>query len=148
MREAGRLGVCLTSDKSVLSWRMDEQSTKGTRVTKVAMNWNVIYRQRNEDIRKVKRGKSKHTTKKVIWQSTCGKKTWWPTMHLLKSLGSTPGRALMRRGNMWVGPSGKRRPPETRLRATPIIQLKVAVSWWGSVRVSRAGYVLTHREKT
>lgn len=69
-------------------------------------------------------------------------------MHLLKSFGSTPGRALMSRGSMWVGPSGKRCPPDTRLRATPIMQLRVAVSWWGSVRVSRAGYVLRSRQKT
>ncbi len=63
-------------------------------------------------------------------------------MHLLKSLGSIPGRALMRRGSMCVGPSGNLWPPATRLRATLIIQLRVAVSWWGSVRVSMAGYVL------
>lgn len=69
-------------------------------------------------------------------------------MHLLKSFGSTPGRALMSRGSMWVGPSGKRCPPDTRLRATPIMQLKVAVSWWGSVRVSKAGYVLWQSEGT
>lgn len=31
-----------TSVKSVLSCRADEQSTKGTRVTNVAINWNVI----------------------------------------------------------------------------------------------------------
>lgn len=70
------------------------------------------------------------------------------TMHLLKSFGSTPGRALMSRGSMWVGPSGKRCPPDTRLRATPIMQLRVAVSWWGSVKVSRAGYVLWQRQRT
>lgn len=50
------------------------------------------------------------------------------TMHLLKSFGSTPGSALMSKGNMCVGPSGKRCPPDTRLRATPIMQLRVAVS--------------------
>lgn len=38
--------TCLTSVRSILSWRMDEQSTKGTRVTNVAMNWNVICRHR------------------------------------------------------------------------------------------------------
>lgn len=32
----------LTSVKSFFSWRADEQSTKGTRVVKVAMNWKVI----------------------------------------------------------------------------------------------------------
>lgn len=31
-----------TSVKSFFSWRADEQSTKGTKVVKVAMNWNVI----------------------------------------------------------------------------------------------------------
>lgn len=51
------------------------------------------------------------------------------TMHLLKSLGSTPGNALINRGSMCVGPSGNHLPPDTKLRATPITQLKVAVSW-------------------
>lgn len=37
----------ITSVKSVLSRRADEQSTKGTRVTNVAINWNVIYRHRD-----------------------------------------------------------------------------------------------------
>lgn len=37
----------ITSVKSVLSCRADEQSTKGTRVTNVAMNWNVIYTDRD-----------------------------------------------------------------------------------------------------
>lgn len=64
------------------------------------------------------------------------------TMHLLKSFGSTPGNALINRGSMCVGPSGNHLPPDTKLRATPMTQLKVAVSWWGSVKVSSAGYVL------
>lgn len=49
-------------------------------------------------------------------------------MHLLKSFGSTPGKALISRGSMCVGPSGNHFPPDTRLRATPMTQLSVAVS--------------------
>lgn len=35
--------MSLTSVKSFCSWRAEEQSTKGTRVVKVAINWNVIW---------------------------------------------------------------------------------------------------------
>lgn len=123
-----------TSVKSVLSCRADEQSTKGTSVTNVAINWNVICRDRSDYyicVKKFNINKGRQTLFKLLEKE--------PTMHLLKSFGSTPGRARMSNGSMWVGPSGKRCPPDTRLRATPIMQLRVAVSWWGSVRVSRAG---------
>lgn len=59
---------CFTSDKSVLSWRTDEQSTKGTRVTKVAINWNVICWHRNQHIAEVKREKTNITASWSLWK--------------------------------------------------------------------------------
>lgn len=57
--------TCLTSVKSILSWRIDEQSTKGTRVTNVAMNWNVICKNRKWCIWHVKSNPPKYYNKDV-----------------------------------------------------------------------------------
>lgn len=49
-------------------------------------------------LEKTKGGKQTDTTTTKLKYELI--ETLWPTMHLLKSLGSTPGRALMSSGNM------------------------------------------------
>lgn len=72
----------LTSVKSVLSCRADEQSTKGTRVTNVAINWNVIYMKRNEVQRirlEEKHKKIKRLDMSQKWKAPC---TCWSHLGL------------------------------------------------------------------
>ena len=64
------------------------------------------------------------------------------TKHFLKSLGSMPGRERLRRGRTWDRPSGYHFPAFIIGRATATIQFIQAISLWGSVKFSMAGYIL------
>ena len=64
------------------------------------------------------------------------------TIHFEKSFGSIPGSMALRMGRRWLGPSGYSLLLVSRLLETETIQLTVATSWWGSISVSRAVYVL------
>lgn len=67
---------------------------------------------------------------------------WKVTKHFLKSLGSIPGRARLRRGSTWERPSGYHFLALNIGRDTATTQFIQAVKRWGSIRFSMAGYIL------
>ena len=64
------------------------------------------------------------------------------TKAFLKSLGSIPGSTSCNNGRTWLRPAGYDSSGLTSALATDVTQFKVAVNWWGSVRVPNATYNL------
>ena len=64
------------------------------------------------------------------------------TKALLQSLGSIPGSTSCNNGRTWLQQAGYDSSGLTSALATDVTQFKVAVNWWGSVRVPIATYNL------
>ena len=64
------------------------------------------------------------------------------TKAFLKSLGSIPESTSCNNGRAWLRPVGYDSSGLTSALATDVTQFKVAVNWWGSVRVPKATYNL------